>query len=126
VINNVSKAFRMAVAIKILEKSSVFLVFFGVLATPLAAQNTRGAELATSDRELNQAYLSVMRRLSAEGANKLRASQRLWIQFRDAECKLAIADVRDCLIVRTDQRTEQLKSTDYTDRNGNIFSIGAN
>ena len=96
---------------------------FGILGSPSDAQNTREYELATSDQELNQAYASLMRRLGPSDKASLRISQRLWIQFRDADCKLAIADVRDCLMERTVQRTEQLRSTYYSDENGDVFSL---
>ncbi|MEO6093267.1 MAG: lysozyme inhibitor LprI family protein [Novosphingobium sp.] len=124
--NTIFAALKRRIAMDMLKKSILFSVLFGLLAAPASAQNTRDAELATSDRELNQVYLSIIRRLSAEDANKLRTSQRIWIQFRDADCKLAIADARDCLMERTDQRTEQLKSTNYDDIRGNTFSLGSN
>ena len=92
--------------------------------SPTIGQDTRPYELANSDSDLNQTYAKIMRRLGPIQQGQLRTAQRFWVQFRDAECRLAIADVRDCLMERTDQRTEQLKSTFYTDKAGNIFSLG--
>ena len=108
---------------KILNLALICVAVFGVLGSPVEAQNTREYELANSDQELNQTYASLMRRLEPANQTALRISQRLWIQFRDADCKLAIADVQDCLMERTDQRTEQLRSTYYTDKNGDVFSL---
>jgi uncharacterized protein YecT (DUF1311 family) len=110
--------------VKEFGKYFICAVFSASLIVPVFAQNTRRYELATSDSELNRVYSSIIRRLDAKDAASLRAAQRLWIQFRDADCKLALADVRDCLIIRTDQRVEQLKSTYYTDKTGDVFSVG--
>jgi uncharacterized protein YecT (DUF1311 family) len=99
------------------------VVAVGWLSSPALGQDTRQYELAASDGELNKVYASIIRRLGVGDASTLRTAQRLWIQFRDADCKLALADVRDCLMERTDQRTEQLKSTYYTDKAGEVFSL---
>ncbi len=37
------------------------------------------------DRRMNQAYASLLRRLPAPAAEKLRSAQRAWIAFRDSE-----------------------------------------
>jgi uncharacterized protein YecT (DUF1311 family) len=44
-----------------------------------------GAAYEAWDKALNEAYRSLMTSLSAEEADLLRASQREWIRFRDAE-----------------------------------------
>jgi uncharacterized protein YecT (DUF1311 family) len=40
------------------------------------------------DKELNHAYKTLMSKLSSEKQTQLRASQRKWIEFRDAEFTL--------------------------------------
>jgi len=91
----------------------------------VSAQNTRDAELASHDLELNQTYRSLMGRLDTEGQNALRTSQRLWIQFRDADCEVAYSDKRDCLIDRTISRNRQLRESYFWDRDGNYFQLGS-
>jgi uncharacterized protein YecT (DUF1311 family) len=39
-----------------------------------------------ADRKLNETYGQVLAVLQADDKEKLRASQRLWVQFRDATC----------------------------------------
>ncbi|SOB80831.1 Protein of unknown function [Sphingomonas guangdongensis] len=91
--------------------------------SPLEPQDTRPFELADANDRLNSDYQRVLARLRDEDRQTLRAAQRVWLTFRDADCKLAIADVRDCLIQRTDERQAQLRSTSYTDRAGRVFSL---
>jgi uncharacterized protein YecT (DUF1311 family) len=110
---------------KVLKTALNVAVACGIITASAVAQNTRDAELVVSDQDLNQTYAKLMRRLSAADQANMRVAQRHWIQFRDADCKLAIADVRDCLMERTDQRTEQLRSTYYSDKNGNVFSLSS-
>lgn len=63
---------------------------------PCPGSNTREVEqcladdLARADTELNRYYAAAVRRLTDErqpaALAKLRASERAWIQYRDAEC----------------------------------------
>lgn len=65
-------------------------------AAPCPGSTTRGVEqclavdLARADAELNRYYAAAVRRLTDErqpaALAKLRASERAWIQHRDAEC----------------------------------------
>lgn len=65
-------------------------------ADPCAGSTTReveqclAADLARADAELNRYYAAAVTRLTKERATtalaKLRASERAWIAYRDAEC----------------------------------------
>lgn len=57
-----------------------------------AGQTSCEGEAARAyDRRLNAAYTALMRRLPAGAAAQLRAAQRSWIAFRDAELKSSSA-----------------------------------
>ena len=86
--------------------------------TSAIAQDTRGAELATADRHLNATYRYIITRLSPADQVSLRASQRLWIQFRDADCKVWQGDNRECPAARADEREQQLRESKFFDANG--------
>ena len=45
----------------------------------------------SNDGELNQAYLRVLRSTAPKNAPALRAAERAWIGFRDAECDFRYA-----------------------------------
>ena len=71
-----------------------------VLAQPVRAQsqsemNAQAArDAALADRELNKVYKQVLDTLDDEGAKLLKASQRAWIAFRDAEAASAADEAR--------------------------------
>lgn len=46
--------------------------------------NCTGVELKAADSELNDIYGKLLKKLDPEGQDKLKASQRAWISFRDA------------------------------------------
>jgi uncharacterized protein YecT (DUF1311 family) len=57
--------------------------------------NREAAEEAdAADKELNQVYKELMATLDDEGKALLKASQRAWIAYRDAECAFAADEVR--------------------------------
>jgi len=89
------------------------------------AQDTRPWEYAASDKALNETYRQLQSRLNPADQIKLRDAQRLWLTFRDADCAVTSGVVGDCAMERTDQRTEQLRSTYYTDKTGGAFSLDA-
>ncbi len=85
---------------------------------------------AASDAKLNALYQKVLAQISTSGVEKpydsasweeaMRASQRAWVAFRDADCKGAVpmewsggsgtsAAVLGCMTTMTDARTEDLK-----------------
>jgi uncharacterized protein YecT (DUF1311 family) len=94
--------------------------------TTTAAQTAcYSAALKKSDGDLNQLYQRIQTLIHGNELVKLKAAQRLWIQFRDANCAAEeelysggsaapMAKV-SCLDAMTKQRTEELKSM-YDDR----------
>jgi uncharacterized protein YecT (DUF1311 family) len=97
-----------------MEVQRLTLVSFFVLATFGASFSQSQSEMNMSaklayenaDKNLNQVYNSVLRKYSgdAEFIKNLRASERLWIQFRDAE-----------LLVKYPENSEA--------RNGSVFPL---
>ena len=94
--------------------------FFVTSATP---QDTRNAELAGANKALNSTYQDVLRRLKPGDQAALRAAQRAWITFRDADCAFGDGDHRECMIQRTDERERQLRDTGYFDAQGKPFLL---
>ena len=90
-----------------------------------------GADFETADTELNRVYSQALAAIPEMAAEEqpfdkasweeaLRASQRAWIVFRDAECEDhvekfwgggtgATADMIGCKTEKTEQRTKELK-----------------
>ncbi|PCF96543.1 lysozyme inhibitor LprI family protein [Vreelandella nigrificans] len=72
-----------------------------------------------ADGELNEAYQELISKLSQSSSDQLRAAQRAWIAFRDAECAYESSAVEGgsaqpmvrngCLTALTKQRTERLR-----------------
>jgi len=89
------------------------------------AQDTRGAELASSDRKLNSTYENLIGQLRPSDQAALRSAQRAWLRFRDADCTFGWPDRRDCLIQRTDERERQLRDSLYFDSAGKLVKLPA-
>jgi uncharacterized protein YecT (DUF1311 family) len=105
-------------------KKLIFAVTIALCGSTIAvAQDIRGFELSATDGRLNEIYGQIISRLRESDRQTFRKSQRLWISFRDADCAVGWANKLDCLIERTDQRVEQLRSTYYFDKNGVYFSL---
>jgi uncharacterized protein YecT (DUF1311 family) len=80
-------------------------ILFLLLATPALAldcahQQTEGdaracsgQRLQTADRKLNSAYGALMKRLGDSQKAMLHASEKAWIGYRDAQCKLVASGV---------------------------------
>ena len=70
-----------------------------------------------ADRKLNETYAQVLSVLQTNDQQKLRASQRLWIQFRDANCRFygsqegTIRQIQaaECLRAMTQDRALELE-----------------
>ena len=90
-----------------------------------AAQDTRNAELAVSDQQLNATYRTLMRQLGPQDQAALRMAQRAWIAFRDADCAFGFGDRRDCLMQRTDEREKQLRDSTYFNGKGEQIELPA-
>lgn len=75
-------------------------------------------ETKRQDTRLNEAYKAAMALQSPERKKQLQAAQRLWIQFRDANCgfyldpqggTLARLSANDCVMTSTAQRARELE-----------------
>ena len=75
-------------------------------------------ETKRQDARLNEAYKVAMALQSPERKKQLQAAQRLWIQFRDANCgfyndpdggTLARLAANDCVMTSTAQRAKELE-----------------
>ncbi|TCT24103.1 uncharacterized protein YecT (DUF1311 family) [Thiobaca trueperi] len=78
-----------------------------------------GEELNTQDARLNGAYQKLRSQLSAERKRALQGAQRLWIQYREANCDfyndpeggtLHRVMASDCLLRETAQRAKELEN----------------
>lgn len=78
-----------------------------------------GEEHARQDARLNKAYRSLVAQLSADRKKELLAAQRLWIQYRDANCQfyadpdagtLAAIGAASCGLEMTTRRASELEA----------------
>jgi len=78
-----------------------------------------GQELEVQDKALNAAYAASMAQLNDRQKAKLRAAQKAWIAFRDADCAsredqdwgtLSRIDANTCMLRRTVERTIELEA----------------
>lgn len=76
------------------------------------------AETKRQDTRLNLAYQAALTAQSPERQKQLQAAQRLWLQFRDANCgfyqdpkggTLARLGANDCMMTSTAQRASELE-----------------
>jgi uncharacterized protein YecT (DUF1311 family) len=90
------------------------------VAVTLAMENCFDKAYKAADRGLNQTYSQISKVLQSDDLERLKAAQRLWIQFRDATCT-AESDLYTggtasapaysaCLEEVTRQRTADLKT----------------
>ncbi|ACO79230.1 hypothetical protein AvCA_30650 [Azotobacter vinelandii CA] len=77
-----------------------------------------GTELATQDRRLNAAYRTLGQNLTPERRQRLQRTQRLWLQYRDANCdfyadpdggSLARVAANECVLRETTERAAELE-----------------
>lgn len=70
------------------------------------------------DQQLNRNYQVLMAELTAERKKQLQTAQRLWIQYRDANCQfyldpdggsMATIAAADCSLQMTADRARELK-----------------
>lgn len=75
-------------------------------------------EFKTQDTRLNDAYRTLRTQLSAERKTALQAVQRLWIQYRDANCSfyndpeggpLHRVMANECMLRETAERAKELE-----------------
>jgi uncharacterized protein YecT (DUF1311 family) len=71
---------------------------------------------ANWDKKLNTAYAAVLKAAQPKQRDQLRAAQRLWVQYRDANClywrlgegTIAAIEAADCMYRLTRTRAEEL------------------
>jgi uncharacterized protein YecT (DUF1311 family) len=77
------------------------------------------AKTAASDKRLNKAYQDALKNaVSPQQAEKLRAAQRIWVQYRDANCQyydagegtIARVEAGECMRSMTEARAKELES----------------
>ena len=69
------------------------------------------------DQKLNAAFQQKLKEAEGKQREQLRAAQRLWVQFRDANClyydlgegTIARIDAGDCMYTMTKSRAEELE-----------------
>ncbi len=81
--------------------------------------NCIGEEHSRQDARLNKAYKNLTAQLSADRKKELLAAQRLWIQYRDANCKfyadpdggtIATINASSCGLEMTAKRAKELEN----------------
>lgn len=81
--------------------------------------NCIGAETQVQDLELNLAYKKLGTQLTPERKKQLVTAQRLWLQYRDANCRFyadpdggtaAGVASNDCFLSETARRANELKA----------------
>ncbi|WP_299233016.1 lysozyme inhibitor LprI family protein [uncultured Halomonas sp.] len=80
--------------------------------------NCIGEEIKTQDARLNGAYQKLRNNISGERRQELLDAQRLWIQYRDANCQfyataggtLAMVASNECVLRETAQRAQELEN----------------
>lgn len=87
--------------------------------TTVAMQNCIAEEYTSQDARLNQAYKKLTAALSTSRKKELQAAQRLWIQYRDANCQfyadpdggsIATINAASCTLQMTTQRAQELEN----------------
>lgn len=75
------------------------------------------AKAAQWDKRLNAAYRRALKDADAKQREQLRVAQRLWVQYRDANClyyamgegTIARVDAADCMLRLTETRARELE-----------------
>ena len=91
---------------------SIGLATISVMAFAIGVDDTRPAEFKEADVQLNMVYRKLMNELRPDYREKLKAGQQAWLKFRDIDCKWAFpAELLDCMIDRTMNRTKELQGS---------------
>jgi uncharacterized protein YecT (DUF1311 family) len=81
--------------------------------------NCIGAETEIQDKRLNAAYQKALTTLTPARQKELQAVQRLWLQYRDANCKFAFdpdggtmahVESTGCFMTMTAERAQELEA----------------
>jgi uncharacterized protein YecT (DUF1311 family) len=75
------------------------------------------AKTATWDKRMNTAYQAVMKNAEGKQREQLRVAQRLWVQYRDANClyydlgegTIARIETGECMRSMTESRARELE-----------------
>jgi uncharacterized protein YecT (DUF1311 family) len=75
------------------------------------------AKTATWDKRMNAAYQAVMKNAEGKQREQLRVAQRLWVQYRDANClyydlgegTIARIETGECMRSMTESRARELE-----------------
>lgn len=87
--------------------------------TTQAMQGCIADEYTSQDARLNQAYKKLTSALSASRKKELQAAQRLWIQYRDANCQfyadpdggsIATINAASCTLQMAAQRAQEIEN----------------
>jgi uncharacterized protein YecT (DUF1311 family) len=78
-----------------------------------------GRQTKVWDQRLNEAYQKLMQSTQAGQREQLRAAQRLWVQYRDANCRyyalgegtISRVEAAECMRSMTESRTQELEQT---------------
>jgi uncharacterized protein YecT (DUF1311 family) len=89
-----SDEFLTFAAMKTIRHIALFLLIVNVAVTDSRAQSQSQmnqeayADFEKADAALNKIYAQVLTKLDKEGQGKLKAAQRAWVAFRDAQADL--------------------------------------
>jgi len=101
-----------------------------LIATDAAAQlpratraETLASESEQTDKDLNATYQALISQLRPSDQAGLRAAERTWLKFRQADCKYGWWDSRVCYIQRTYEREKQLRASSFRDAQGRSLKL---
>jgi uncharacterized protein YecT (DUF1311 family) len=86
----------------------------------VAMLECKGQEISIQDQRLNYAYQKIFKKSSPKFKSLLRAAQRAWLKFKDAECEMRAAPengatmglliLSNCRLTATAKRANELES----------------
>jgi uncharacterized protein YecT (DUF1311 family) len=81
--------------------------------------NCIGIEIEVQDKRLNAAYKAAMAKQNSARKKELQNVQRLWVQYRDANCGFAFdpdggtmahIETTNCVLAMTEERADELEA----------------
>ena len=123
---------RISTSALIVISSAIALSAFSVAHVQAAEESCDGStyemveclkeKTARWDERLNKAYQHALKQATSSAqAEKLHLAQRLWVQFRDANCRyydsgegtIARIDAGECMRSMTEARAKELEGLDH-------------
>lgn len=120
------RLFAVAVCLAIASSASADELYTGRYGSCMNASggvtvnmmNCISEEIRAQDARLNGAYQKLRSEISEERRQELLAAQRLWIQYRDANCQfyataggtLAMVAAKECVLRETAGRAHELEN----------------